>query len=610
MPIKALPDHLVNQIAAGEVVERPASVLKELMENALDAGANLVRVEISDGGARRIRVRDNGCGIPAQELAIAVARHATSKISTLEDLAQVRSLGFRGEALPSIASVSRLTLESRTAAQEHGHQIVLEGGAAGEPKPVPLPMGTSVDVMDLFYNVPARRKFLRTAKTEFKHLDQVFQRMALSHFEVAFTLSHNGRTVRELPAATTREQQEKRIADILGNEFLNNCFYIENQTSALQLHGWIAAPTFSRAQADRQYFFLNGRMIRDKVISHAVRLGYQDVLFHGRHPAYVLYLQMDPARVDVNAHPAKLEVRFRDSRAIHDYVFRTIERALRQTRPGGDPGGGAGVEPGDGLQHAPPVEHHGQLATAQSAATTGMYTGQQLPFYSRERVRDGEAVYRALTRELDQQLPPPAASPNSRDGQQPLGVALAQLHSIYVLAQNASGLVIVDMHAAHERINYERMKKEYAHGGLQSQALLLPITLAVSEAEADLVEQRGAEFQLLGFELDRSGPESVVIRAIPLILDKADARELVLDVLADLAADGDHRRIEHEINEVLATMACHGSVRANRRLTLDEMNALLRTMEKTERADQCNHGRPTWIQMGIEDLDRLFLRGR
>ncbi len=601
MPILALPDHLVNQIAAGEVVERPSSVVKELMENALDAGATHVSVEVTEGGIKRIRIRDDGCGISPDELPLAVSRHATSKIASLEDLINVTSLGFRGEALPSIGSVSRLGVASRTADQDHGYEIEVINGDCSEPAPVPHPCGTTIDVQDLFYNVPARRKFLRTAKTEYSHVEQVFIRIALSNFDVAFTLAHNGRVTRNLPMASTRETQEKRIADLLGNEFVEQCFYIENHSSTLRLSGWIAVPTFSRSRADRQYFFLNGRMIRDKVISHGVRLGYQDVLFHGRHPAYVLALDMDPSKVDVNAHPAKMEVRFRDSRAVHEFVFRTVEQALAQTRPG------SGIDP---VPAQPQALAHDRLG--------GAYESRSLPLHQRGG-GDSQEVYRALTQPfvsggsndvVGDTFRPQSDVVFDEQDDLPLGVAIAQLHAIYILAQNKAGLVLVDMHAAHERINYERLKTEHAAGGVQSQALLFPITFAVSAQEAECVEKQADEFRTLGFELDRAGPERVTIRAVPLVLEGSNAEELVLDVLADLVADGDKARIHHEVNEVLSTMACHGSVRANRKLTLDEMNALLRTMEQTERADQCNHGRPTWTQLSIADLDRLFLRGR
>ncbi|MFK8031134.1 MAG: DNA mismatch repair endonuclease MutL [Gammaproteobacteria bacterium] len=617
MPILALPDHLVNQIAAGEVVERPSSVLKELMENALDAGATHISVDVTEGGIKRLKVRDDGCGISQEELPMAVSRHATSKIASLDDLMNVSSLGFRGEALPSIASVSRLSIASRTADHDHGFEIEVLNGECTEPAPLPHPCGTTIDVNDLFFNVPARRKFLRTARTEYSHLEQVFVRIALSNFNVAFTLTHNGRVTRNLPMASTRESQEKRLADLISNEFVEQCFHIENHSSTFKLNGWIAVPTFSRSQADRQYFFLNGRMIRDKVISHAVRLGYQDVLFHGRHPAYVLSLTMDPAKVDVNAHPAKMEVRFRDSRAVHEFVFRTVEQALSKTTPG------SGVDPVPAQPQALTSGYSGRYQGGQQGGQHGgAYAAQSLPLHARGPGGDAEQMYRALTPSFtadatadasaDARALPTSESPIdfSAEDELPLGLAIAQLHSIYVVAQNKAGLVLVDMHAAHERINYERLKREYEAGGVSSQALLFPIALSVSTREADFVDQQTDEFKSLGFEIDRAGPEQVTIRAVPLVLEGSNAEAMVLDVLADLVADGDSSRIRHEVNEVLSTMACHGSIRANRKLTIEEMNSLLRTMEETERADQCNHGRPTWTQLSIVELDRLFLRGR
>ncbi|MEM7083647.1 MAG: DNA mismatch repair endonuclease MutL [Pseudomonadota bacterium] len=601
MPILALPDHLVNQIAAGEVVERPASVLKELMENALDAGATHVSVDVVEGGIKRLKVRDDGSGIAPDELPMAVARHATSKIATLDDLINVSSLGFRGEALPSIASVSRLNIASRTSDYDHGFEISVRNGECSDPAPLPHPAGTTIDVQDLFYNVPARRKFLRTVKTEYSHIEQVFTRVALSNFPVAFTLTHNGRVTRNLPMATTREAMEKRLATLIGDEFVEQCFHIENHSSTLRLSGWIAVPTFSRSQADRQYFFLNGRMIRDKVISHAVRLGYQDVLFHGRHPAYVLSLTLDPSKVDVNAHPTKMEVRFRDSRAVHEFVFRTVEQALSKTRPG------SGVDP---VQANPRALTHDVSGMAYTTGALSLRPGGS--------VADSRDFYRQMTSaDIANAIGDERASGERRspavldaDDDMPLGVALAQLHAIYILAQNQQGLVVVDMHAAHERITYERLKKQHEQGGVASQALLFPLSVSVSLQEADFVENELLEFKSLGFDIDRSGPEQVTLRAVPLVLEGSNAEALVRDVLADLVAEGSSGRLRQEINDVLSTMACHGSVRANRKLTIDEMNALLRTMEETERADQCNHGRPTWTQLSIHDLDRLFLRGR
>ncbi len=594
MPIRQLPSTLINQIAAGEVVERPASVVKELMENSLDAGATRIEVTVEEGGTRRLCVRDNGQGIPADELPLAIARHATSKIASLGDLASVTSLGFRGEALPSIASVSHFTITSRTASSDTGVRLVVEGGRASEPRPAAHAVGTTVDVRDLFFNVPARRKFLRTPKTEFGHLEKVFKRIALSHFDRGFRLTHGSRQVADLPPAPDREARERRVADLLGPEFMANCLHLEHSAAGLTLNGWLALPTYSRSQADRQYFYVNRRMIRDKVISHAVRLGYQDVLFHGRHPAYVLFLDMDPRGVDVNAHPSKTEVRFRDSRTVHDFVFRTIEQLLATT---------ASERPAPTAVEAP--------AFAASSRPLPLRVGDHVQAY--ERLHEAPPPMPPdIPPQSERRAHPPAFEPTAGadEDDMPLGTAIAQLHSIYVLAQNRRGLIVVDMHAAHERITYEQMKKQVADGSLASQPLLIPIVMRVASSEADSVEQHKGDFARLGFELDRSGPEAVTVRAVPVLLQDVDAEALVRDVLADVAEHGRSARIERRIDELLATMACHGSIRANRSLTIDEMNALLRTMEVTPRADQCNHGRPTWTALSMQELDRLFLRGQ
>ena len=601
MPIRQLPETLINQIAAGEVVERPASVLKELLENSLDAEATRIDVIVDEGGARRLCVRDNGSGMPASDMPVALSRHATSKIASLDDLANVASLGFRGEALPSIASVSRLTLSTRDGSADSGTSIDVSGGDLRPAKPAAHAVGTTVDVRDLFYNVPARRKFLRATKTEFGHLDTVFKRIALSHFEVAFRLTHNGKVVTDLPLADTREEQERRVAQLLGGDFVNSALYIEHEAAGLRLHGWLALPTYSRAQADRQYFYLNRRMIRDKVISHAVRLGYQDVLFHGRHPAYVLFLAMDPVRVDVNAHPAKTEVRFRDSRTVHDFVFRSVERVLASTA----------------AEHAAPTA----VSAPAFATTSSPMHNQSLGL----NVSESRHAY-------DRLLEPPATGTGSLDAhgevhphsaaralavtssaaqdEHPLGTAIAQLHQIYVLAQNRAGLILVDMHAAHERITYEALKVQHAAGTLASQPLLLPRSLRVAPQEAQMVEAHGEALAQLGFELSRSGPDGVTVRSVPALLIDTDTDTLVRDVLADWLEMGGSARVERQIDELFASMACHGSIRANRVLTLDEMNALLRQMEVTPRADQCNHGRPTWTALSLAELDRLFLRGQ
>jgi DNA mismatch repair protein MutL len=586
MPIQVLPSRLVNQIAAGEVIERPASVVKELLENSLDAGARSIEVDIGQGGRQRIRVRDDGCGIGKDELSLALSRHATSKISSLEDLESIGSLGFRGEALPSIASVSRLRLSACVPSSDAGWSVQGDGSDRQlAPEPVAHPVGATVDVQDLFFNTPARRKFMRTEATEFKHIENVVRRIALSCFPVAIRLQHNQRTVFQLAAAQTREQQERRVADLCGKAFMEQALYIEHAAAGLTLRGWVAMPTFSRSQPDLQYFYVNNRMVRDKLVTHAVRQAYQDVLFHGRHPAYVLFLELDPATVDVNAHPTKYEVRFRDSRLVHDYLFRTLHEALAETRP-------SAAQPAP--QPARPLE--ALMVNADSGAAPAQ-SGMQLG------VSEQLQRYAALH-------PPPATEMAADTESFPLGFALAQLHGVFVLAQNADGLVLVDMHAAHERITYEQLKQAQAGEGIRSQPLLVPLALDVSASEAELAEAQQDWFAGLGFDIDRQGREQVVVRAVPALLHEADMGSLVRDVLADLQEHGSSQRVQESINALFSTMACHGSVRANRRLTIDEMNALLRDMERTERSGQCNHGRPTWVQISLTELDKLFLRGQ
>jgi DNA mismatch repair protein MutL len=591
MPIQVLPPQLVNQIAAGEVIERPASVVKELLENSLDAGAGSIEVDIEQGGKQRIRVRDDGSGIQRQELSLALSRHATSKIASLEELEQINSLGFRGEALPSIASVSRLQLSSRIREDDSGWAVQGDGSDRElSTSPVAHLPGTTVDVQDLFFNTPARRKFLRTDTTEFKHIENVVRRIALSCFPVAVKLQHNQRPVFHLPAATTREQQERRVADLCGKAFMEQAIHIAHAAAGLSLHGWVAQPTFSRSQPDLQYFYVNNRMVRDKLVTHAIRQAYQDVLFHGRHPAYVLFLEIDPATVDVNAHPTKHEVRFRDSRLVHDYLFRTLHEALAQVRPAADQPAPLPARPVAALQVA---TGQGRVP-AQNSMSLGV--GEQLTRYAALHPRAPER-------------PAVAAQPEAGD-EFPLGFALAQLHGVFILAQNAAGLVLVDMHAAHERITYEGLKAAQQGEGIRSQPLLVPVSLDVSRREADVCEQQQEWFAALGFEVDRMGPERVVVRQVPALLGDADIAALVRDVLSDLLEHGSSQRIQDFMNELLSTMACHGSVRANRRLSTDEMNALLRQMESTERSGQCNHGRPTWVQIDLAELDKLFLRGQ
>jgi DNA mismatch repair protein MutL len=588
VPIRILPSQLIDQIAAGEVVERPASVVKELVENSLDAGARSIEVAIEAGGSRSIRVTDDGHGIPPDELALALSRHATSKIETLDDLEALMSMGFRGEALPSIGSVSRLTLTSRTADAAHAWRIQCDGGDLGAPKPAAHALGTTIDVRDLFFNTPARRKFQRSEKTESGHVDAVLKSLALARFDVEFRFSSNGRVAWHLPVAVDRAQREARLAELCGPDFLANARHFERTIEGLRLSGWLAAPAFSRSQADMQYTFVNGRFVRDKLLRHAVRLGYQDVLFQTRQPAFVLYLDLDPRRVDVNAHPAKLEIRFRDSRLVHDFVFRTVEAALASTL---DTGEASAPVPGAALTGRP-LQAGGPVRQPSLELQTS-------------RIRDYVPLYQRLHARVEA-LPGVAEDTTIP----PLGYAVAQLAGVYVLAENRSGLVIVDMHAAHERITYERLKASLGAEKLKSQSLLVPVTLDVTTQEADLVEEFSADLEALGFELTRRGPRQVAVRALPLLLGAAEVEPLMRDLLSDLATNKSASRVEATVNELLATMACHAAVRANRRLTLDEMNALLREMERTERSEACNHGRPTWTQVTMAELDRLFLRGQ
>ena len=600
--IHVMSDHLVNQIAAGEVVERPASVVKELLENSLDAKASRIEVDVEQGGIKSIRIRDDGFGIHKDDLKLSLSSHATSKINSLEDLEHVKSLGFRGEALPSIASVSRLSLTSRWRDEAEAWSINTSSIDEFDVRPAAHAGGTTVEVRDLFYNVPARRKFLRTEKTEFAHLEDVVKRIALSHFNVDITLRHNNRAVRQLRKADDRLQQEKRIAGVCGPAFIENAVFIDYAINELRLWGWVGRPTFSRSQADMQYFYVNGRMVRDKLVTHAIRQAYQDVLYHGRHPAYVLFLELDPSTVDVNAHPGKHEVRFRQSRGVHDFIFRAIHKSLADLRPDDADNHLNAAVFDTGL--ATPAHHGGQASAHSRAADPytrqaplSLAVAEQMSVYGQMNAAAPEVAGMSQPEAEPEQVPP-------------LGYARAQLHGIYILAENAQGLVLVDMHAAHERITYERLKQSQQDSGIQTQPLLVPINIDVSEKEAALVEASPEIFAELGLEVDRSGLESVRIRQVPVVLAQGDSEALLRDVLSDLLKHGSSTRIHQALNEVLSTMACHGSVRANRKLTVPEMNALLRDMERTERSGQCNHGRPTWVQMSIEELDRLFQRGR
>ena len=595
--IHSLPTELVNQIAAGEVIERPASVVKELVENSLDAGARRIEIDIEDGGARLIRVRDDGAGIEAEDLPLAISAHATSKIASFEDLEKVGTLGFRGEALPSIASVSRFALTSRTATAENAIRIEVDGGKPHSQRPAQHAPGTSVEIRDLFYNLPARRKFLRAERTEFNHIDDLVRSIALARDAVEIRLSNNGKVVRLYKPLRDAAEASRRIADVLGEEFVGNSLRVEHSGAGMRLSGWVGLPTASRSQADQQYFHVNGRLVRDRVVAHAVRQAYADVLFHGRHPAFVLFLELDPQGVDVNVHPAKSEVRFRESRLVHDFLYRSLHEALSGARAGMQPTDDAGRDPvaGDAMQR--PFLRH------QSGFRLGV--GEPLADYA-ALLGTPSATAAAVHRDSHVAG---TADPSDTDIP-PLGFAIAQLHGVFVLAQNAHGLILVDMHAAHERITYERLKLAREGEGIRSQMLLVPLMIALSEREAGLVEEHGERFGELGFEIVRSGLQGVTVRRVPTLLAGGDVSQLVRDVIADLAAHGSTRRIEEAGNELLSTMACHGSVRANRRLSLPEMDALLRDMEATERSGQCNHGRPTWVQLTLQELDRLFLRGR
>ncbi|WP_022953851.1 DNA mismatch repair endonuclease MutL [Leucothrix mucor] len=629
MIIKQLPPHLINQIAAGEVVERPASAIKELLENALDAGATQIDIDIEQGGVKRIRVRDNGRGIEKDDLALALSRHATSKIASLDDLESVLSFGFRGEALPSIASISRLTVSSRHESADQAWQLQGSGQEIfDEPEPSAQTVGTTIDVRDLFFNVPARRKFLKTENTEFRHLEDVVKKMALSRFETGFTLRHNQKAVLNLRPATTLEMAERRIAEICGPAFTEQSIRVEHEGAGLRLSGWIGLPTFSRSQADLQYFYVNQRIVRDRVVTHAVRQAYQDVLYHGRHPAYVLFLEIDPTKVDVNAHPTKHEVRFRESSLVHGFLYRSLHKTLADLRPK------------DQLADQPaPANSIESLATATTQYSS---LSEQQPLHI--PVREQVDLYRRLHGNPEQvsndsaqsqqpqsasyninsatTLPGSGAAPDNRFSMPvqtnpaetgevpPLGFAVAQLHGIFILSQNAHGLIIVDMHAAHERITYEYLKRSMAADSIRSQPLLVPMAISVSKKEADCADIHNGTFQKLGFTLDRLSPEKLTIRAVPSLLKSSDVESLVRDVLSDLLTHGSSERIQQAMNEILSTMACHGSVRANHRLTVPEMNSLLRDMERTERSGQCNHGRPTWTQLSLDQLDKLFMRGQ
>ena len=611
--IRQLSPQLADQIAAGEVVERPASVLKELLENSLDAGASRVETEVEKGGSSLIRVRDNGEGIHPEDLLTALGRHATSKISSLADLETVASLGFRGEALASIVSVSRLHIISRQAQDDRGWRIDAQGRTEGvEPRPAPHPPGTTVEVRDLFFNTPARRRFLRTERTEFRHIEEMLRRIALGRFSIAFSLSHNRRKIFDVPAAEDDAGQQRRLAELCGKPFAQHSIHLEGKKGAdLALRGWVAEPTFSRSQADLQYFYVNGRCVRDRLVAHAVRQAFRDVLYQNRHPAFVLYLDMDPAEVDVNVHPAKAEVRFRNSRQVHDFLFRTLHKALADVRPGTAqaapavlPAAAPAAADQPFLRPVSPAPQHIEKQLQAFAPQPG----DEMP--AKQPPAAGSAVRSTMQKQEEPAGRVAEPAPFAQEDIPPLGYALAQLKGIYILAENADGLIVVDMHAAHERILYEQMKAARDAGGLRSQGLLVPLTMEVSRREADTAEEHGELFQELGFEVSRAGEETLLVREVPAMLSEADARSLVRDVLSDLLVFGTSDRIRAGMDEILSTMACHTAVRANDQLSKEEMNDILRDMERTERSGQCNHGRPTWVLQGLKELDQLFLRGR
>lgn len=623
--IRQLDNRLANQIAAGEVVERPASVVKELLENAIDAEASVVSVDIEEGGVKRIRITDNGIGIADEDLPLALARHATSKIASIDDLEAVATLGFRGEALASIASVSKLSITSNTSdLPANGRSAYCEGREMQVSiSPQAHPRGTTLDIRDLFYNTPARRKFLRTERTEYARIDEVVKRTALAHPEVAFVLSHNGKVIQRLPAGSADADLQRRVIGVCGEAFAHQSVVVDRVAHGLSLRGWVGLPTFSRAQADLQYFFVNGRVVKDKVITHAVRQAYRDVLYGGRHPAYVLFLDLDANRVDVNVHPTKHEVRFRDSRSVHGFVFSTLGRTLAEVRPG-DHTNEANVNdladstfeqvsmgldiPTNRSVDVTSTREERSSVDSASLSSTGLSS------------MDGSWIQDSIGSTSQSMAPrTPAAGfvpqssveTNFPSGEvPPLGFAVAHLHGAYIVAQNANGMVLVDAHAAHERITYERLKAARAAHGLARQPLLVPISLHLASGEMAAFEEFSSAFDGLGLVVEIAGENSVLIREIPVILARDNAEQLVRDVLADLSEVGHSDRLSARIDEILATMACHGSIRANRALSIGEMNALLRDMEVTENSGQCNHGRPTWVQLSHDELDKLFLRGR
>lgn len=606
--IQRLTSHLANQIAAGEVIERPASIVKELVENSLDAGSQQIDIDIDKGGIQRIRVRDNGHGIHKDDLTLALDRHATSKIQTLNDLERIHTLGFRGEALASISAIARLRLSSSTETTQQGWAIHCDYHQALIPAPTPHARGTTIEVLELFFNTPARRKFLKSEQTEFAHIETLVKRLSLSHFSIGFSLHHNKRLIYQLPPAQDETAKEERIASLCNPAFIENAIYIDMQGMDLRLWGWISLPTFSRSQTDLQYFYLNRRIVKDKLINHAIKQAYQDVLYNGRHSAFILFIELDPYAVDVNAHPAKYEVRFRESRLVYDFVKQSIQKALANTSP--KPPTVKSTLPATKLptelkekidrpySEINPLQRKcfPLLISNDSIAYANEITHSFLPPQQEKLCTENSALE---VKHTEHGLSDP-----------PLGFALAQLHGIYILAENTQGLILVDIHAAHERILYEQLKQDLENTRLKTQILLIPISLTLSQQDLLLLDEYTHVFTEFGFKLESLGPQTVLIRQVPELLAHHNIEQLIQDVLSDLAQHTHSQQILEKINELLSSVACHSALRAHCRMTLVEMNQLLRDMEQTSRSNQCNHGRPTWKQLSLSDIDRFFLRGR
>jgi DNA mismatch repair protein MutL len=607
MRIQLLPDQLISQIAAGEVVDRPASALKELLENSLDAGSTDIQVHLLQGGIKQLRIADNGFGIPKDDLALALMRHATSKIASLEDLESVASLGFRGEALASIASISRTQISSRARETNHAWRIATEGTDIAAIEPAALDVGTVIEVSDLYFNTPARRKFLKTEGTEFGHCEEAFNRIALSRPDVSFMLQHNGKALSRYVIG----EPEKRFREVLGTEFAAEAFLLDESSAGLRLWGMAAKPTFNRNSRDTQYMYVNGRFVRDKLLAHAIRQAYQDVLHHDRHPAFVLFLELDPTLVDVNVHPAKTEVRFRDGQALHRFIFHSLHKALAK------PTGASNAVTAGQAAYNPFARHDAAAAQYPSfQSQINLNTREPSSFY---QTLFGSAQYPQQNNNRDETYGQTGFDGNIQNSEAtpadfPLGFAVGQIHGIYVLAQNAQGLVVVDMHAAHERIMYEKLKNALDTQSVAMQPLLLPVSFNADKLEVATVQEvlasNDGSLQQLGFDIAVLSPTTLAVRAVPTMLQEADAVTLARDVLRDLRDYGATRALTERRNELLGTMACHAAVRANRVLAIPEMNALLRDMEATERSGQCNHGRPTWFQVSLSDLDKMFMRGK